>query len=167
MQGENHTTFIKWFLLCHTFLCHCFKTTLWHKRRDHCTNFFFRYDIGEMALDWLCVKILAFDWLREMFDVTLNFRHVASKKMCLLIPLGCSKYNVNSRPVFMLVWCCLFKIFSRFYFLRPTHLLLIFYCYSIVKQYLMVSMVIYSINNLVQFLYLPSTILKSYFYDKS
>ena len=118
-----------------------------------------------MALDWLCVKILAFDWLREMFDVTLNFRHVASKKMCLLIPLGCSKYNVNSRPVFMLVWCCLFKIFSRFYFLRPTHLLLIFYCYSIVKQYLMVSMVIYSINNLVQFLYLPSTTLKSYFYD--
>ena len=34
------------------------------------TNFFFRFDIGEKALDWLCVKLLAFDWLREMFDVT-------------------------------------------------------------------------------------------------
>ena len=40
-----------------------------------------------MALDWLCVKILAFDWLREMFDVTCNFRHVTSKKKCLLTPL--------------------------------------------------------------------------------
>ena len=51
-------------------------------------NFFFRYDIGEMVLDWLCVKILSFDWLREIFDVTCNFRQIISKKKSLLTPLA-------------------------------------------------------------------------------
>ena len=41
-----------------------------------------------MALDWLFVKIPPFDWLREMFVVTCNFRHVNSKKKCLLTPLA-------------------------------------------------------------------------------
>ena len=40
-----------------------------------------------MVLDWLYVKTLAFGWLREMFDFTCNFRHVTSKKKCLLTPL--------------------------------------------------------------------------------
>ena len=49
------------------------------------TNSLFQYDIGEIAFGWLCVKIFAVDWLlREVFDVTCNFRHVTSKKKRLL-----------------------------------------------------------------------------------
>ena len=48
-------------------------------------NFFFRYDIGKIALDWLTDKKLAFDWLTETSN---TFGHVSSKKNCLLIPRG-------------------------------------------------------------------------------
>ena len=62
-----------------TFIFASLESPTMKKAWSRTTNFFFRYDIGEMALDWLCVKILAFDWLREMFDITCNFRHVTSK----------------------------------------------------------------------------------------
>ena len=45
----------------------------------------------EIALDWLCVKILVFDWLREMFDITRNFRRATSKNKCLLTHHGFPK----------------------------------------------------------------------------
>ena len=41
-------------------------------------NYFSRQDFGE--IDWLGVKILAFDWLREMSDVTCNFQTRYLKK---------------------------------------------------------------------------------------
>ena len=55
---------------------------------SHATNLFLQYNAGKIELDWLCVKILVFDWFREMFYITCYFWHVTSKKMCLLTPFG-------------------------------------------------------------------------------
>ena len=46
-------------------------------------QFLFLNSIREIAFDWLCVQIRAFDWLIEMLS---NFGHVWQKIMFIVIP---------------------------------------------------------------------------------
>ena len=78
---------------------------LWKSLVSCATNFFFLYDIGVMVLYWLCVKNLAFDWLKETFDITCNFRYVTSKRSVYWLLLeNWTIFYGFSNPFLCLFW---------------------------------------------------------------
>ena len=85
----------------------------------------------------MCLKILAFDWLRKNFGVTCHFKHVTSKKKFLLTSLDFDNFpiptsihnasNMNKQSFFFLPRICAkmqmgFDLSKKYYYKNISNL---------------------------------------------